>query len=74
MFLRVVFIVLLTDFDSVVERIRADPKSSDCHICGLVRLEQQGPKFLAIAAVASYVPESHLLDLLEGSLIACLER
>ena len=43
-------IALLTGFESLVERIRAEPKSSNYHIGGFERLGEQGRRFLASAA------------------------
>ena len=56
---------LLTGFDSLVELIRADPNASDFHINGYGRLGPRGKRFVAMAALVSYVPEACLLQLLE---------
>ena len=56
---------LLTGLESLVAFIREDPASSDFHIVGFVRLSPEMKKFSAAAALASYVSDAFLSEMME---------
>ena len=58
---------MLSGFESLVCFVRADPKASDFHIHGFTKLTLQAKKFVATAALASYVSEAFLLQLMHDS-------
>jgi len=58
---------LLTGFDSLVRRIRADPKASDFFLHGYSEMREAARQFMATAGLVSYVPEGFLLDLMGDS-------
>jgi hypothetical protein len=58
---------LLTGFDALVEMIRANPAASDFNISGYGRLGHRAKRFIAMAALVSYVPEACLLQLLQDN-------
>lgn len=61
---------LLTGLDSLVARIRADPGSSDYHISGYARLQNEARKLVLSIAVASFVSDACLGEMLEDNRVA----
>jgi hypothetical protein len=58
---------MLSGFESLVSQVRNDPKASDFHLHGFTKLTLQAKRFVATAALASYVPEGFLLQLMHDS-------
>ena len=58
---------LMLGLDSVVACIRSNPKNSDYYIGGYARLGAEARRFVVIAALASYVPDALLRELMEDS-------
>ena len=58
---------LLLGLDSLVDRVRADPKSSDYHIGGFQKLDARAREFVAMACLTSFLSEAFLLRLMEDN-------
>ena len=58
---------LMLGLDSLVAGIRSNPKHSDFYIGGYARLGSEARRFVVIAALASYVPDALLKELMEDS-------
>lgn len=60
---------LAVGLEKLVTIVREDPKASDYYIHGFTRLRPPVKKYMALAAVVSYVPDSFLGELLEDDRI-----
>ena len=58
-------IALLTGVESLVRAVRRHPKTSDYYIHGFGRINEDIKKFMALAAISSYISDGFLSSMLE---------
>lgn len=61
---RGVVAALLSGFDDLVKTVRKDPRASDYHISGYSKLTGRAKEFLCTAALAAYVCDGFLVELM----------
>lgn len=64
---RGVVAAILTGFSDLVQTIRSDPRASDYHISGYGKLTNKVKQFVGTAAMAAYVCDAFLLELMADS-------
>ena len=64
---RGVVAAILTGFSDLVQTIRGDPRASDYHISGYGKLSNKVKQFVGTAAMAAYVCDGFLLELMADS-------